>query len=1039
MLNRTDRPRLARAARLVALTLWLALLLPAPAQALTLTAATEAELSAAISTINAAGAGNHTITLTADITLTGPLPPLDNIAPGESVIEGAGHTLTGDDAHTILVVTPETAARLSNLTLTGGRGSSGPDAARGGAIYTQGFLRLEAITITGNTAASGGGIVLAGIHADNSESTLTIVDSIIADNHATQDGGGLFMPGDYGYFSRLTVTNTVISGNSAGANGGAVAGRREIGYSYVAIGISGSRLYNNTAAIDGGAFFLSRGMGELTLTNTSVYDNEAGRDGGAISVEPPDLLSYEPVITIGVTLNNSALYRNRAGAKGGAYANYGNTDFSATNSTISGNEAAVGGGLYSYSYAAAIEAIHLSYTTVAGNSATSGGGIFVYNYFYGDGGDEYVPPEVVLASSIISGNSGGDCLNVTYSPAEWRSAGYNLDSDGSCGLRHLTDRPEANAALLPLADNGGPTPTHALGEISAALDLIPPGVGGCPATDQRGVARPQRARCDSGAYELEGAPLDCSLPLTAADADQLTRAILCVNRAGTGQHAITLTADITLTSLLPALNNPEAGELLIEATGFTLTGDAAHTVLTVAPRTNVRLRGLTITNGLGSSGKDGQSAGGIYNLGRLTVTDTTIRGNRASHGGGIYNRGELTVEESRLSDNTAVNGGGGVFNIGALTLRDSRLSGNSATAGGGIAALAQSVNATLTLVDSHLDGNTAETGGGVYAYADGTGSAALSLSNTLFEANTATVGGGAIDLFANGGRGLTAIVANSRFVDNSGGRGGALGAHAKNGQLAISVGHTTFSDNEAGEGGAVALIAESVGTTEARLTQTTLSNNRATGIGGGAIYTYAAGQGTADLTVLNATLSGNHAGSAGGGLRVSSDGGTATANVSYSTLAFNTAPTGGGIHVVSATGSPAEVTLSATIITNEDGAGPDCARPSGSIISTGFNLAGDGTCYLNKTSDLPASAAGLLPLVLNAPGDTPTHALLLGSPAGDHIPPGSAGCGTAVTVDQRGAPRPQSAGGRCDIGAFERQENDLAGFGVYLPLAVKGR
>ena len=38
------------------------------------TAGNEAELVTAINTVNAAGAGNHTITLTADITLTAPLP-----------------------------------------------------------------------------------------------------------------------------------------------------------------------------------------------------------------------------------------------------------------------------------------------------------------------------------------------------------------------------------------------------------------------------------------------------------------------------------------------------------------------------------------------------------------------------------------------------------------------------------------------------------------------------------------------------------------------------------------------------------------------------------------------------------------------------------------------------------------------------------------------------------------------------------------------------------------------------------------------------
>jgi hypothetical protein len=51
---------------------------------------------------------------------------------------------------------------------------------------------------------------------------------------------------------------------------------------------------------------------------------------------------------------------------------------------------------------------------------------------------------------------------------------------------------------LPLANNGGSTPTHALLEGSPAADGAGPG---CPATDQRGISRPQGLRCDIGAFE----------------------------------------------------------------------------------------------------------------------------------------------------------------------------------------------------------------------------------------------------------------------------------------------------------------------------------------------------------------------------------------------------------------------------------------------------------------------------------------------------------------------------------------------------------
>ena len=53
------------------------------------------------------------------------------------------------------------------------------------------------------------------------------------------------------------------------------------------------------------------------------------------------------------------------------------------------------------------------------------------------------------------------------------------------------------------------------------------------------------------------------------------------------------------------------------------------------------------------------------------------------------------------------------------------------------------------------------------------------------------------------------------------------------------------------------------------------------------------------------------------------------------------------------------------------------------------------------------------------------------SPTLDWIPYGENGCGSELTVDQRGVPRPMPAGGACDIGAYE------AYLRVYLPLMLR--
>ena len=82
------------------------------------------------------------------------------------------------------------------------------------------------------------------------------------------------------------------------------------------------------------------------------------------------------------------------------------------------------------------------------------------------------------------------------------SLGHNLESGSTCGLSGPGDLSNIDPLIkASLRDNGGFTETLALLPGSPAID------GGdntgCPATDQRGVARPQGTACDIGAYEFQ--------------------------------------------------------------------------------------------------------------------------------------------------------------------------------------------------------------------------------------------------------------------------------------------------------------------------------------------------------------------------------------------------------------------------------------------------------------------------------------------------------------------------------------------------------
>jgi hypothetical protein len=89
-------------------------------------------------------------------------------------------------------------------------------------------------------------------------------------------------------------------------------------------------------------------------------------------------------------------------------------------------------------------------------------------------------------------------------------------------------------------------------------------------------------------------------------------------------------------------------------------------------------------------------------------------------------------------------------------------------------------------------------------------------------------------------------------------------------------------------------------------------------------------------------------------------------------------------------------------------AGQDCF---GAITSAGGNLDSGTSCGFSTLTDISNTDLLLGPLTANG-GRTPTHALLVGSPALD-----TAQQSHCPATDQRLVPRPQGPG--CDIGAYE--------------------
>jgi len=420
-------------------------------------------------------AGTYTLSIAGaneDAAATGDLDITDDLT-----ISGADQTTTiidGGALDRVLHIHSGKTVEVTNVTVRNGDVPVIDPSDCGGGIYNDGgTLSLTNSTITGNLAPWGGGI--------NNGGALTLTNSTVSNNTA-QDGAGISNGG------ALTLTNSTVSNNTGSRNGGGI---ENVGGT---VTLTNSTVSGNSAK-DGGGIINS---GTLTITGSIVTGNTASRLAGGIVSDPGTL-----------TLTDSTVSSNTASSDAGGIRNGGSMQIS--NCTINGNSAGgSAGGIQNFGGAT------LTNVTISSNSATSNGGGLAnwlatitltnvtinVNSASGTGGGIYVASGTVKLKNTIVANSvsGGD-----FGGAEVTSLGHNLDSDGTGALGGTGDLSNTDPLLGPLADNGGPTFTHALLAGSPAIDAGDP--TDYPPTDQRGFTRPvdgdgdSNAICDIGAYE----------------------------------------------------------------------------------------------------------------------------------------------------------------------------------------------------------------------------------------------------------------------------------------------------------------------------------------------------------------------------------------------------------------------------------------------------------------------------------------------------------------------------------------------------------
>jgi hypothetical protein len=362
----------------------------------------------------------------------------------------------------------------------------------GGAVNALGALYMIDSTVSGTTSTAEATEISAtvyggAVYAAAAYVTGSTVDGAEIIASSTSAFSGMLGGGIFGFYG-VILDHSRVSGVTAHVSGAKIAYAKGAGVA------SPNTIIMTSSTVSGNSVHGTPGVG---ASGPYVYTSAIG-GGGVYIMTIPRSSTYPSSITNSTISNNSAICDGDIGqytvGGGGGLGTWTTKPVTITNSTISGNTTDThGGGLYTRNMGSLV----LANSTVTDNTAPDGAGI--------DDNGSQSPYDLVTNSSIVAGNNlpGGTPLAEIVTVHSITGANNLV---GSANVALPGDTLGGDPLLAPLADNGGPTLTHALLAGSPAIDT---GSNLASLTsDQRGdgYVRVSGAAADIGAFESQPAP-----------------------------------------------------------------------------------------------------------------------------------------------------------------------------------------------------------------------------------------------------------------------------------------------------------------------------------------------------------------------------------------------------------------------------------------------------------------------------------------------------------------------------------------------------